>query len=50
MELYVQGQVSPLMHKSLQLHWSCEKGSPAVGEDLAWGNASSQRIFSRAKA
>lgn len=50
MELYVQGQVSSLMRKSLQLHWSCGKGSPALGEDLARGNASSQRIFSCAKA
>ena len=49
-ELYVQGQVSSLMRKSLQLHWSCGKGSPALGEDLARGNASSQRIFSCAKA
>lgn len=38
MEFYIQGQVSPLMYKSLWFHFSCGKGSLALGEDLAQGN------------
>ena len=50
MDFYIQGQVSPLMSKSLWLHFSCGKGSAALGEGLAQGNTLSQRMLSCTKA